>query len=171
MKASMPEFLHGRIHYAKDSTSWDHYKLKKCCYSKESFSFKYLTQIFNEFGKYTHTISQLLRYVNGWWVGEEQETSSPSPPLPLRSFLRNFTNSKTIGCLKETMVCTSKCSRGQELAFLVLTSCIEPASETKEDPVVKPPYKKLIVACASSTEDTSTTRGGSGHSSEEASKK
>ena len=66
------------------------------------------------------------------------------------------------------------------MVFLVVTSCIEPASETKEDPELSNlnmamsmtrRAEILIVACASSTEDTSTTRGGSGHSSEEASKK
>ena len=66
------------------------------------------------------------------------------------------------------------------MAFLDVTSCIEPESETKEDPELSDLLMAmtmtrraeiLIVARASSTEDTSTTCGGSGHSSEEASKK
>ena len=66
------------------------------------------------------------------------------------------------------------------MAFLDVTSCIEPESETKEDPELSDLLMAmtmtrraeiLIVACASSNEDTFTTRGGSGHSSEEASKK
>ena len=66
------------------------------------------------------------------------------------------------------------------MAFLDVTSCIEPESETKEDPELSDLLMAmtmtrraeiLIVACASSTEDTFTTHCGSGHSSEEASKK
>ena len=147
------------------------------------FESKFSLQIFNTKFQWIWELHKFPSCSDMWMGGELEENKKPAPFLspPLRSFLRNFTNSKTIGHLKEIMVRPSV----QEVKKWYFSSwqvVLNPHPRQKRSQSCQTSIwplamsmtlraEILIVACASSTEDTFTTHCGSGHSSEEASKK
>ena len=70
------------------------------------FESKFSLQIFNTKFQWIWELHKFPSCSDMWMGGELEENKKPAPFLspPLRSFLRNFTNSKTIGHLKEIMV-------------------------------------------------------------------